>query len=237
MSPCTPRTDPDGPNSGIRLPPRVPDGKALIGPWMENAGFRQPPVGERSDPVPGRTVALTAPTKRTQPDGRDMGSEGSQGSEDGGHSVVCKEPANHAAEPAALLVDRCMPAAHQPVLDRPQLGVRPIAPRLPFDQETTAPAAPADVGEAEEVEGRRFAKPACSPVRRREAAELDEPRLLRMERQPERRHPLPHVRQEPRSLGLVLETGDDVVGIAHEDDVPLGMALPPLLCPQSEGAR
>src|SRR5258708_20256318 len=110
MSPCTPRTDPDGPNSGIRLPPRVPDGKALIGPWMENAGFGQPPVGESIDPFPGRTVALTAPPKRTQPDGRDMGSEGAQGSEVGGHSVVCKEPANHAPHPPALLPNPSLPA-------------------------------------------------------------------------------------------------------------------------------
>jgi hypothetical protein len=37
------------------------------------------------------------------------------------------------------------------------------------------------VGEAEEVERLRLAKTASPPVRRREAAELDETRLVRMQ--------------------------------------------------------
>jgi len=38
---ATPRTEPDVPNSGIRLPPRVSDGEALFGPRMSDAGFGQ----------------------------------------------------------------------------------------------------------------------------------------------------------------------------------------------------
>ncbi len=34
---------------------------------------------------------------------------------------------------------------------------------------------------------------------------------------------------------MVLEAGDEVVGVAHEDDVALGMVASPPLCPQIEG--
>jgi CheY-like chemotaxis protein len=48
-------------------------------------------------------------------------------------------------------------------LDRPQLCVHPAAPRHRLEQESAAPVARADVGEAREVEGLRFAEPARRP--------------------------------------------------------------------------
>src|SRR5438552_3857397 len=53
------RTDPYGPNSGIRLPPWVSNGEATLWPRMEDSRFREPVVGQSLDPLPGRPVFLT----------------------------------------------------------------------------------------------------------------------------------------------------------------------------------
>ena len=55
-----------------------------------------------------------------------------------------------------------------------------------------------------------------------------------MQRERELRHPLVQLRPEPLGVGFVLETGDDVVGIAHEDDISPGVAFAPLLRPEIE---
>jgi hypothetical protein len=59
-------------------------------------------------------------------------------------------------------------------------------------------------------------------------------------------HPFPHLRHKPLGLGVVLKSGDDVVGprvrpaagprtgAAHQDDFPAGRASPPLMRPQVE---
>src|SRR5580698_4574357 len=66
----------------------------------------------------------------------------------------------------------------------------------------------------------------------RQAAELNQACLLPMQRQRELRQSLAHVRQEPHGLGLVLKANDDVLSVARDDDVSLGMALPPLVLPR-----
>ena len=52
------RTDPYGPNSGIRLPPWVSNGEATRWPRMKDSRFREPVVGQPLDPLPGRPVFL-----------------------------------------------------------------------------------------------------------------------------------------------------------------------------------
>ena len=72
--------------------------------------------------------------------------------------------------PPQLLFDRSQPCPH------------PVAARLPFELEG-APAGPAaDVSEPQEVERFRLAQPAAFSIFGREATELDQPCLFRMER-------------------------------------------------------
>ena len=73
------------------------------------------------------------------------------------------------------------------------------------------------------------------PLVRCMAAELDQAGLVRVQGQRELRHPVLQIRPEPLGVGVVLEAGDEVVGVAHEDDVALGMVASPPLCPQIEG--
>src|SRR5216683_4299013 len=90
------------------------------------------------------------------------------------------------------------------------------------------------MGEAEEVEGLRLAEPCPLPLLRRPAAELNQTGLVRMQGQRKLRQPIPQFRLEPLGIGLVLKAGNDVVGIAHQDDVSLGMVASPPLRPEIE---
>ncbi len=81
------------------------------------------------------------------------------------------------------------------------------------------------MGEPEERKRLRFTDTAPPAVDRRMAGELDEAGLVRMQRERELLQPPPQVRQKASGLGLVFEADDDIIGIAHDDDVTLGMAL------------
>ena len=65
--PHAPRTEPYGPNSGIRLPPWVSDCKARIWPGVKDARFWEPVVGQPRGPFPDRPVLLTSPPQRASP--------------------------------------------------------------------------------------------------------------------------------------------------------------------------
>ena len=162
----------------------------------------------------------------------DMMLEGAQGGDVGGHGVVVIPAGDDASQPSSLFGDRRVPPPSEFLLEFMQLGAHPVASRLPPKQEAAAPGASADMREPQEVETLRLAQAAPLAVRRRRAAELDEARLFRMQRQREPRHPLVQLRPEPLGVGLVLEAGDDVVGVAHEDDVALGVAFCAIVAPR-----
>ena len=58
--------------------------------------------------------------------------------------------------------------------------------------------------------------------------------LVRVELERERRQPLAHRLKEAAGVGLMLETDDDVVGIAHEDHVAFGFTPSVALGPEVE---
>src|SRR6516164_10007782 len=78
----------------------------------------------------------------------------------------------------------------------------------------------------------RLAEPALLAVRRREAAKLDQAGLVRMKRQRKLLQPLAHLVKETPGVGFVLESDDEVVGIAHKDHVARGLAPSPALRPE-----
>nr|WP_294564323.1 hypothetical protein [uncultured Rhodopila sp.] len=98
-------------------------------------------------------------------------------------------------------------------------------------QKAAAPRAPADVGEAEEVEGLRFARLARGPVRGCPLSELYQPGLLGIEPrsgsmqrqavsalqiQRKLRRALPQILEKPFGIGTMLEADDGVIGIPHD---------------------
>jgi len=55
-----------------------------------------------------------------------------------------------------------------------------------------------------------------------------------MQRQSELSHSLPHICHEASGFTFVLKAYDNVIGVAHDDDLTTGMALSPPLSPEVE---
>ena len=70
-----PRTDPYGPNSGIRLPPWVHDGESLFRPGVKDSRFGKPVVRQLREPLPTHAVLLAASPQRSLPEFSDRVTE------------------------------------------------------------------------------------------------------------------------------------------------------------------
>ncbi|MBV8315299.1 MAG: hypothetical protein JOZ53_10210, partial [Planctomycetaceae bacterium] len=92
-----------------------------------------------------------------------------------------------------------------------------------------------DVGEAQERERLRLALPALPSVLGGEPPEFDQPRLLGVQRQAELLQATSDVSEEAFGIAAVLESHDEIVGVAHDDQVAGGGLSPPLPGPQVEG--
>ena len=58
--------------SRIRLPPRVPDGKAIARPKMKDDRFREPGICQLRHPFPRDPILLAATPQRAPPEVRDV---------------------------------------------------------------------------------------------------------------------------------------------------------------------
>jgi hypothetical protein len=201
---------------------------------MEDARLGKPASDQPVDRLAAGAVLLAAAAEVPPPQPANPAPKGVQRPDVGGHGMIGEVAGHDLPQPSALLVRRGMQAAAQGLLDIAQLGPQPVAPRLPVQGELAVPGPPRDMGEAQEVEGLRLAKAALATVRRGKAAELDQARLVRMQAQREAFQPRSQIRQKPLGIGPMLEAGDEVVGIAHHDDVAPGMAVSPLPRPQVE---
>src|SRR4051812_39131188 len=121
-----------------------------------------------------------------------------------------------------------MPASLELVLDLSELDPHPLRDRDALEHEPPGLGLRADVREPQEPERLRLPdSPRRSPLDR-EAAELDETRLVGMQLQGKLREPLTKIAEELPGVTLMLEPGHEVVGEPHEDDIPAGLSTPPL---------
>ena len=141
---------------------------------------------------------------------------------------------HHTAEPGSLLGDGVMPASLELVLDLGKLGPHTLRDGFALEPELPGLGLPANVREAQEVE--RLWLPIASgfPIPSGMPSELDEPRLVGMQFQPELRKPLTKVGEELPCVTLMLESGDKVVGVPHDDHVTVCMPASPLPGPPVE---
>jgi len=91
--------EPYRPDLGIRLPPWVFDGEALLRPGVKDFRFGQPVVGQPRDPLPGRVVLLAAPPERLPPGLGDEEAEGAERATVGRHGVVVEEAVDDLPQP------------------------------------------------------------------------------------------------------------------------------------------
>src|ERR671933_2229571 len=143
------------------------------------------------------------------------------------HRMVSEIADNHLLQPPPLRGDGLMQAPAQRLLHGLELRPHAVTTALPLKLESAAARPAADEREAQEAEGLRFAKAPPRPVRRRLAAELDQPGLVRMQPQPERLQTPTERLPEAPGLGLVLEADHDVVRVAYEDHGALRRAPSP----------
>ena len=88
------------------------------------------------------------------------------------------------------------------------------------------------MGEAEEVEGLRFAVPALGPIGRGMSAEFNQPGLVGVQFQREASQSIAKLRKEPCGVRMVLESNNEIVSVAHDNNVTARMPFPPLLNPE-----
>ena len=127
-----------------------------------------------------------------------------------------------------------MHASLQFFLNGSQSGSHPVSTRQPLELEDAPGGPTTDMSKPKEVKCLRSAKTSPYSASGRITAKLDQSCLVRMQRQRELFHSLPHIRHEASGFTFVLETDDDIIGVAHYDDLTPAMALAPPVCPEIE---
>src|ERR1700747_3746541 len=235
VSSHAPRTEPYVRLSRIRLPPWVCDGKAVARPRMEDDRFWETAIHKLRHPCPRDPSLLAATSQRAPPGISDVMPEHLQCTTVGRHCVVIEVAADDSPQPLPLRGDRLVHAPSHLLLHFLELRPHAVPSGLPFDLEFSRSGLAADEGETQEVEGLRFAESAPLAAFRRKAPELDDPGLLGIQRQRKLLQPITHLVQEAPGIVLMLETDDEIVGIAHDDHITRGLAPSPACGPEVEG--
>jgi hypothetical protein len=201
---------------------------------MKDVWFGEPIVHQSGETLRAEAVALAAAPECAPPQSPHEESEGRQSGAIGGHGVILEIAPYHLPQPPTDHRDGLMHPLPQLRFQFPQFGPHPVAPRLPHQQEIPLPGASADVRESQKVERFRFVQSASGSPSRIMAAEFEQARLLWMQLQAKLFHPLPECFQKAAGFPFVLETDNDVVGIAHQDDFPSGVLAAPAVRPEVE---
>src|SRR5213593_3965108 len=194
----------------------------------------KPPVDVSPHPFPRQMVRLAAALEGPPPEPADSRPEGADAASVHGNPVVPHVTPNDRAQIGSYRRDGLVQTPPKLELHHLQLRLPPHAHRLPQHRELPLPRLSAAVREAEKVEALGSPAAPASPVGRREAADLDEARLVGMQRQPELREPLAQLGEELLGLLPMLESHDEVVGEAHDHDLSARLLLSPPLDPEIE---
>jgi len=144
--------------------------------------------------------------------------------------------------PPKLAVERTVLSFHRQVSMRsaPSGGSlhrepQPLTGGPDVDRELPVATSCAEVREAEEVEGRRFALPLASEVLLGKSPEGDEPGLFLTQLQAVLGKPLPHHPGEALCILWILKTDNEVVGVAEEVNFPHASGASPPARPTDRG--
>ena len=174
---------------------------------MVDAGGRDPTLGKPLHPFPGRPTSLTAAPQRTAPQPDDLKPKRAQGTTIHRHTVVTHVSDEHRLQPLPDLGNGIVHAPPQLGLHLVQLGLQPRTHRLPKHREpSVAPLLPADVREAEEVEGLGLPLSTPQSIPGRKRTELDEAGLFGVQRQAELAESLGKFCPEPLGIRPMLES-------------------------------
>src|SRR5260370_33187726 len=144
MLPAAPRTDPYVPDSGIRLLPRVSDGKALLRPRKKDFRLRKPVISDLLDPLPRDPTVLTASRQRAAPEVNHVMAECSDRCRVGRHGVIGEIASDNLRQPAPLLGDRLGHPASHPLPELLALTPPAVPPGFPLEREPALTGTSAD---------------------------------------------------------------------------------------------
>ena len=199
---------------------------------MADMGRRKPSADEPLHTLPLDSPLLAPPFERVMPEMTDREAEVSQCVPVARYSEVSDMPTHNRFQPLADFRNRIMHTPPQLDLDPLQRRLHALANRLSKHHEPSLPRLPADVLEAEEIEGLWLAQSSALSVGRRMASELDKPRLLRVQLQLELLHSFFQFRPEPFGIVFELEPKQGVIGVTHNDYIAVRTLLSPSLDPQ-----
>ena len=204
------------------------DDQTLVRVRVADVGHGQPMRHQAIHAAPSQTTALAAAAQRAMPQPGDLMAECPQPRAVARHAEVPAMPSDHRPQVLALLRDGLVHAPSEFELDRLQFGSQAFGTREPQDHEVALPRLPAAVREPKEVEGLRFALPPAASVIAREAPELDQPRLVGMQLQPELAQPVLHRALE--ALGVISELDPATQSSAYRTTITSPRAWRPRHC-------
>jgi hypothetical protein len=177
---------------------------------------------------------LAPAPKRAKPEVGDVVPERHQRSGVGWDGMVSEETVNNLLQPPPLVRYGVVHASSQLNLNLPELHTHAIATRTPVQQESPRPRRAADMREAQEIEGLRFALTTPRATGSRVRAKFDQTRLIRVQRQREFRESVLKRVKKPATVGLTLESDAEIIGISHDDHPAGRLTLSPARGPEVE---
>ena len=100
--------------------------------------------------------------------------------------------------------------------------------------EASPPRLPANEDEPQKLEGLRSTEPSTLAALGRIATKLQQSGLVPVKFETKLLEPLAHRIPEAPRISFVLEASDQIIGVAHDDHLALGLLPPPLLSPEIE---
>ena len=174
--------------------------------------------------LPTHVFGLTAAAQRAVPQPAYLELEGLHACPVAGHGEVACMPGHHRAQILRLLGDGPVQPLSQRRLDRQNFGARALGAGEAQHHELAFSGLAAAVREPEEVEGVGFALSPAASILAGEARQLDQPRLVGAQLQPEMARPLNRRALEALGIVPVLKPGNPIVGITHRNHVDSGVA-------------
>src|SRR5262252_7605470 len=159
---------------------------------MQNADRWDESRDEAREPLPGHPVTPTSPSQRVQPGPIDLPAERIESVAVARNGVVVQIPLEYSPQPRTDHWNRLMASAQQGLTYRFHSGTHPLGRGQSFDGELPAPSCRrAYMREPKEVEHFGPAEAGPRAALGGIATELQHPRLLVIQRQPELREPSP----------------------------------------------
>ena len=127
------RTEPDVPDSGIRLPPWVFDGEAFAWPRMKDTRHGKPVIRQLGHSRPRHRVFLAPTPKRFMPESDDAVAKGAYGRPVCRDGMIRKKAGDDLSQPISLYRDWFMPLAQHCFLDLLEFRAHAVAPGFPLE--------------------------------------------------------------------------------------------------------